>query len=50
MGLQNNTVMSNKKEVPKQTLFWRTEKGNKYHANGITCWPSGGLILQPAEL
>ena len=30
------TVMSNRKEMPKQEFFWKTEKVKKYHTNGIT--------------
>jgi hypothetical protein len=36
------TVMSNKKEVPKQTFSGEQKKGKKYHTNGITSWPSIG--------
>jgi hypothetical protein len=45
MGLQNKAVgrvMSNKKEVPKQTFSGEMKKGEKYHANGITSLPSSG--------
>jgi hypothetical protein len=34
------TVMSNKKQVPKQTFSGELIKGEKYQANGITSWPS----------
>jgi hypothetical protein len=34
--------MSNKKEVPKQIFSGELKKGKKYHANGITSWPSSG--------
>jgi hypothetical protein len=33
-------VMSNKKGMPKQTFSGEMKKGEKYHANGITSWPS----------
>jgi hypothetical protein len=38
MGLQNkdlDTVMSNRKEMPKQAFSEKLKKGEKYHANGI---------------
>jgi hypothetical protein len=35
------TVMSNRKEVPKQA-FTGELKGEKYHAKGITSWSSSG--------
>jgi hypothetical protein len=35
-------VMSNKKEVPKQTFSEELKKGEKYYTNGITSWPSSG--------
>src|SRR5215469_11992678 len=38
-------VMSNKKEVPKQTFPVELKKGEKYHANGINSWPSSGRIF-----
>jgi hypothetical protein len=40
------TVMSNKKEVPKQTFSGELKKGEKYHASGITSWPSSGRTFQ----
>jgi hypothetical protein len=36
------TVMLNKKEVPKQKFSGELKNGEKYHANGITSWPSSG--------
>jgi hypothetical protein len=36
------TVMSNRKEVPKQTFSGELKKGEKYHAKWITSWPSSG--------
>jgi hypothetical protein len=36
------SVMSNKKEVPKQKFSGELKKGEKYHTNGITYWPSSG--------
>jgi hypothetical protein len=36
------TVVSNKKEVPKQTFSGELKKGEKYHTSGITSWPSSG--------
>jgi hypothetical protein len=31
-----------KKEVPKQAFSGELKKGEKYHASGITSWPSNG--------
>jgi hypothetical protein len=45
MGLQNKAVgrvMSNKKEMPKQTFSGELKKCEKYHATRITSWPSSG--------
>jgi hypothetical protein len=45
------TVMSNKKEVPKQTFFWRTEERRKISlpTGSPLGHPVEGLILQLAE-
>src|SRR5215469_10351325 len=36
------TVMFNRKEMPKQAFSVKLKKCEKYHANGITFWPSSG--------
>jgi hypothetical protein len=36
------TVMSNRKEVPKEAFSKELKKDEKYHTNGITSWPSSG--------
>jgi hypothetical protein len=36
------TVMSNRKEVPKQAFSGELNKGEKYNAKGITSWSSSG--------
>jgi hypothetical protein len=48
MGLQNNGCWHSdvqQKEVPKQTFSGELKKGEKYHTNGITSWPSSGRTL-----
>jgi hypothetical protein len=37
------TVMSNRKEVPKQAFSGELKKGQKYHAKGITSWSTSGM-------
>jgi hypothetical protein len=37
-----DTVMSNRKEVPKQAFSGELKKGKKYHGKGITSWSSSG--------
>ena len=36
------TVMSNRKEVPKQAFSGELKKGEKYHSKGTTSWSSSG--------
>jgi hypothetical protein len=35
-------VTSNRKETAKQAFSGKLKKYEKYHANGITSWPSRG--------
>jgi hypothetical protein len=34
--------MTNREDMPKQAFAGKLKKGEKYHANGITSWPSSG--------
>jgi hypothetical protein len=36
--------MIKREGTPKQAFVGKLKKGEKYHASGITSWPSGGRI------